>query len=107
MPDTFTASSWCNGFTKRSVCYGMRFGVAGREFISGRPAHIRLALGGMPEFDVPLTPGFWKKCPEVRHHLIGVWFHKLKLKRPWPDGEPHRFHVTKVAANSFAVTVDA
>lgn len=103
MTATFVASAWCSGFKKKSVCYGLRFGVEGRKLLSGTPSSIRIKLVDASAFDAPLTPGFWKKCPELRHALIGDWFRKQGLLLPWPGGKPHRFFVTRIGLNSFSV----
>ena len=102
MSDSFIASAWCNG-SEKHASYGIRFGVVGRKLVDGTPDRIRLTLLDGPVIDAPVTAGFWKKCPEVRHPEIGAWFCKIHLTLPWPAGAPHRFNVTKTRRNSFSV----
>lgn len=107
MSDSFTASAWCNGLRRKNPVYGLRFGIEGRTYIEGKPEHIRIKLAGLAPIDVRLSEGFWKKCPEVRHPLIGDWFRKQGLALPWRAGCPYRFLVVKDGRHSFSITLAA
>lgn len=105
MSKVFTATGWRSGSAgqPRGQTYGIRFGVVGRRLVQGRPSALTMELVAGPELVVPITPGFWKKCPEVRHREIGVWLRAQGRSLPWSIGDTPQFRVTCTATNRFRV----
>jgi len=103
MNATWQVSAWNNG--KRFPTgrgYGLRLGV-NRQAVRHAAKQVTLQLGDGVPFEVRVTDGFWRHCPELRHAEIGQWFLSLGLLR-WPIGKPHRFTMTPVGQDYFRVT---
>lgn len=103
MSTEWQVSSWnCGTYLESGRGYGLRLGVH-RDVIDRAWDKVTLELDGGATFEVTILPGFWKKCPELRHPEIGLWLVKLGLQR-WPLGNPHRFSMSAVSPRHFRVS---
>ncbi|MDN5079946.1 hypothetical protein O8C89_05380 [Aliarcobacter butzleri] len=50
--------------------------------------------------EIKKTKGFDKKCPELRHHKIKIFFEKHNLIN-WERGKPHKFKLIQKEDNKF------
>ncbi len=91
------ASAWHGGYSSTSDgTYGVRFRGDDRyAMVDGDRATVILRLSGRASaVTVDVTPGFWRKCPELRHREIGRWLRELGLV-PWPKGRPPKLRVSR------------
>ena len=67
-------------YTNR-IRYGPRVGCQNRDKYFQQWPSVSIDFYGRT-VEVPLLPGFWKRCPELRHEQFGEWFKELELL-PW------------------------
>lgn len=106
MSATVTVTGWRSGAAAKEtgVTYGVRFGSSGKVLVEGKPTHVQLRLAGGPVIDAKITPGFWRKCPEVRDRRIGSWLVAQGIVMPWPLGAPPRFAMNRIGKNEFSIS---
>jgi hypothetical protein len=56
------------------------------------------------KFSVHVSSGFWRRCPELRHLKIGIWFRKHNLV-PWPTYKPPRLILEPTGESEFRLTI--
>ena len=84
----------------RGNTYGVRVGRANAlKFFSRKWTTVDVEIGGTFH-TIPLSPGFWEKCPELRSKVFGQWF-KRKGLAPWPMRKPPRLELTPLGGNHF------
>ena len=95
----FQVSAWHDG----NNAYGLRVGRFRDQFFdrSWNVIILSLAEGGAP-FEAELTPGFWRKCCEIRHPKIRDWFRKNGITT-WPKGKPPTFLMCHMGESRFRV----
>ena len=96
--------AWKSGlFSKRSVTYGIRIGAENRDRHFRREwTSIAIQTDDGSAVEVPLTAGFWRHCPEMRHAFFGDWFTNHRLV-PWPPGRPPTFDLEFISGNRFTL----
>ena len=82
-------SGWKNGrFDNPTVEYCIRIGVQNRDaYFRSEWRSVEIQFANGHSVDVPISDGFWKECPELRHPAFGEWFQAGRLI-PWPHGSP-------------------
>lgn len=83
------ATVWRGGGQSGGVysTYGVRVGAANRDrYFSPSWNEVEIEINGSYH-RLPITPGFWNKCPEIRGSAIKEWLRGLNLLR-WPKGSP-------------------
>ena len=96
-----TVSAWNNGkHDPRGNGYGIRVGKNNRYLFERNWESIELSIEGSDFFQVPITPGFWRNCPEFRSTKIGEWFINKRLA-PWELGQTPKLSLTKIDGNKF------
>lgn len=100
-----TVTAWRSGTpTKKSVTYGICIGAANRNHHFQREwHHITVETDDGSTVEVPVSEGFWHKCPEVRHPFFSVWFRKHRLL-PWRRGHPPTFDLELIGGSRFKLT---
>lgn len=90
---------WNDGGTT----YGVRVGSANRDaHFDRRWTEIELELDGKV-YSIPISKGFWNKCPEVRSPMIREWLMRRGLTE-WPKGKPPRLELHPVSPNRFRLS---
>ncbi|WP_417815203.1 hypothetical protein [Thalassospira alkalitolerans] len=96
--DKFTVSAWSNG----KVACGLRIGKPNRELFFLREwRQIFLEVEGLL-FEVCLSPGFWDRCPEIRHDQIRNWLIRIGADS-WEKGCPPHFDAVRIKDNKFRI----
>lgn len=99
--NTIIASGWNNGkHDTRGNGYGIRVGKNNRFLFDKNWEYVELSIEGSDFFQVPITSGFWKNCPEFRSAKIGEWFVRKNLA-PWELGHTPKFSLTKIDGSKF------
>jgi hypothetical protein len=97
-------TAWnCGTHLKNGRGYGIRLGTHRDRMMDRSWKTVVLELVGGATFEVEITSGFWKKCPELRHPEIVRWFGQLGL-HDWQKGRPHRFTMSALTPGRFCVT---
>jgi hypothetical protein len=92
-------SAWHNG----KGTYGIDIGEVNRDRYFDRAwKAIQVEIDGEVH-DLPLTPGFWVDCPEVRSSIIKDWLGR-NGRLPWPKYQPPHFELTPLGGNRFRLT---
>jgi hypothetical protein len=96
------ATGWKNGSERASGAgYGLRLSVPNPKAAFSRAwQEVRIDLPTGQTIGVPLSPAFWRRCPELRSAAIG----KLMLDRglaPWPYRQPPVFDLAPMGGNRF------
>ncbi len=100
------ATGWHSGVPAMDPAgYGLRFSEQdrNRHFDKGW-SEVIVEMEGETSTTVPLSPSFWRSCPELRSAEIGQWLLDAQAA-PWTKGSPPGIAVTPVADNRFAVRV--
>jgi hypothetical protein len=93
------ATGWTNG----QGTYGIRVGVKNRDRHFDRAWRtIGVDIDGHWHV-CPLTPGFWYRCPELRHPAIRDWLQRHN-RIPWPVSQPPLAELRPLAINGFRLT---
>ena len=82
-----------------SGTYGIRVGKTNRDRYFRSLSSVRVQIDEAV-FDFPLSPSFWRNCPEFRGSEIGRWFRENQLA-PWPKGHPPAFELIPLGGNRF------
>lgn len=95
-------TAWSNGHG----VFGIRVGTKNRErYFSRLDSIITVEIdGNLHEFT--LTPGFWKKCPEIRdsgRKAIRNWLERHHTT-DWPTGRPPRFSLHYLSRAHFRLS---
>ena len=94
-------SSWNDGkHDSRGKGYGIRVGKNNRFLFDKNWKRIELSVEGKDFFEVSITSGFWRNCPEFRDERIGRWFYENNFA-PWNKGETPKFSLTKINERKF------
>jgi len=94
-------SSWNNGkHDPRGNGYGIRIGKNNRLLFDKNWESFELSIEGNDFFEVSITSGFWRNCPEFRDERIGQWFISNNLA-PWKKNENPKFILTKLNDRKF------
>jgi hypothetical protein len=98
-------TAWRSGrFANPSITYGIRIGKEDREqYFQLRWTSITAEIEGGSTTELPLTRGFWRKCPEIRNPVFREWFTAQGLI-PWPDGSPPTFELEPVSGRHFRLS---
>ena len=93
------ATGWTNG----QGTYGIRVGIPNRKrYFDPRWTTIELEIDGQWHV-CQLTPGFWRRCPEIRHPAIRAWLQRKGLI-PWLAGQPPEVELTPIHENRFGLS---
>jgi hypothetical protein len=93
-------SSWNDGkHDTRGNGYGIRVGKRNR-YLFENITEFELSIEGNNSFNVSLSPGFWRNCPEFRNSNIGKWMHENNFA-PWSKGDNPKFTLTKISGEKF------
>jgi len=98
-------TAWNNGdYNPSGAGYGLRLDPAERDAVFDRTwSEVIVDLpNGVGELRLPLSPSFWRDCPELRSAEIGKWLIGIGHSR-WPKGNPPAFALAKVRGNHFKV----
>jgi hypothetical protein len=98
-------SAWKNGGSQESgTTYGLRVGIPNRkEFFRREWRVVSLIFEDAHDpIEVEVTPGFWRKCPELRSKEIKTWLARIE-KLTWPKGSPPQFRMEPLTDARFAV----
>ena len=95
-------TAWKNGrFANPSSTYGIRIGAGNRDqYFRPEWKFIIIEIEDDSVVEPPLTDGFWRTCPEVRHPAFRDWFTSKRLI-PWPAGHPPIFELKLVRERRF------
>jgi hypothetical protein len=90
------ANAWNNGGTT----YGISIGRKNRDvFFDQRWKEIEVEIEG--EFHrIPITEGFWNKCPEFRSPVIRQWLARHAALN-WIKGKPPQAELVPLGGNQF------
>jgi hypothetical protein len=92
-------SAWSDGTTT----YGIRIGKRNRAaYFQSSWSEIELELDGRFH-RIPLSAGFWNKCPEFRSPLIREWLTRHGLL-DWPEKAPPKFELVPLGKNRFRLS---
>lgn len=98
--------AWNNGdYNLTGAGYGLRLDPTGRDAVFDRSwSEVTADLpNGVSGLRAPLSPSFWRDCPELRGAEIGKWLIGSGYSR-WPKGDPPAFTLTKLRGNHFKVS---
>jgi superfamily II DNA or RNA helicase len=83
--------------------YGVRVSVDDRKRIF-KPTWSEVTIQiSAHRVSVPLSPGFWRKCPELRSAEIGRWLLQEGLA-PWPRGHPPPLRLEPLGGRIFKLS---
>jgi len=90
------ATAWNDGGTT----YGISVGPANRDRYFQRGwSHIEVEMDGQVH-SIPLTGGFWNKCPEFRSPAVREWLRRHRALE-WPDRKPPVVELVPLGENRF------
>ena len=88
--------AWASG----SGTFGIRIGNDNRDRYFRREwKQIEVEMDGELH-SIPLTAGFWKKCPEFRSPAIREWLRARRLLK-WEKGSPPSFELISLGGARF------
>ncbi|MFD0990758.1 hypothetical protein ACFQ1R_11670 [Mariniflexile jejuense] len=94
-------SSWNDGKQNpNGNGYGIRVGKKGRDYFKKDMSEIKLSIEKSKFFEIKLSLGFWRNCPEFRDKRIGEWL-ILNNLAPWKKGKNPKFNLTVLGNNEF------
>jgi len=83
-----------------NATYGFLIGHPNRDKYFDRSwSDVVVEIDGEP-VTFPLSPSFWRKCPEIRGRTIKAWL-KKEGHLGWPDGRPPKFELRPIGGNRF------
>jgi len=100
----FNSTPWTNGKPNHRTGsgFGLRIPKDIRETLFQVDwKNIEISTGGKI-FNVPITPGFWNKCNEIRSAEIGKWLIENGLDI-WPKGHPPKIKVRYNGGRRFTI----
>jgi hypothetical protein len=100
----FTVTAWRNGPHGPNTCYGLRVALNDRaHFFRHAWDTVHLQLPNRPDAAaIPLSPSFWRSCPELRGEAIGAWLRHTGMA-PWARHHPPRFVMRPTGNARFVV----
>lgn len=99
----FQVTGWRNGPEGSDVFYGLRVRPADRQrFFRRGWTNVRLHLPGHGVAVIPLSPSFWRSCPELRSEQIGRWLRAIGAA-PWRPHNPPRFWLQPAGDANFRI----
>jgi len=79
---------------------GVRVGASNRaKYFSKDWEFVEVELDGVFH-SITVSPGFWRKCPELRGSAIQTWLVKHG-HAPWPKGKPPKLELIRLGGNRF------
>jgi hypothetical protein len=94
--------AWPSGKVSAGRAYIMLCNTADRDSFDRASDSVDIELDHRTA-RVPLSPSFWRHCPELRGKEITAWL-KENGFLPWPKGSPPRFDLLPLGGNRFQLT---
>jgi hypothetical protein len=91
-------------FSSSLATFGIRIGIENRQqYFRPEWKSIILEISENSVIEPYLTPGFWRKSPDIRHPAFRKWFAEQGLI-PWHDGAPPDFELVPISENRFRLS---
>lgn len=86
--------------------YGISVGRDNRRYFRPEWESVVCELPSGQSFEIKITPGFWHKCPELRHPGFRAWFAK-QGQLTWRPYHPPQYELVPVGDRRFALRESA
>lgn len=99
--NTIIVKAWSNGNAneKTGAGYGLRISKNNRDKFFLDDAEYFLIIN-KKKIKMNITPGFYRKCPEIRDKKIGMFLVNNNLHK-WKSRSPHSLNMIKVDDETF------
>lgn len=97
----FIVSTWSNGKpTKKGSGLGIRIEKKDRDKYFDNSFHEIVLTMDLKTYNIKITDGFWKNCPELRDKAIGLFLIKYNIHE-WISGKTNKLILEKIDNKSF------